>query len=464
MTDRPAYTSRLPDRGNAGPSDGRARRLLGPLLALALGAAPFVTHPGSAQVVSEGRATGASPPAVFLDCQSWRNCDSDQFRTEIDFVNWVNDREDSDVHVIFTSTGMSGGGRYYEIEFIGRGDYDGIQDQLTFTEAGEDVTAEVMDGLARTLRFGLARFAIEAGMANDLSLLYEGEAVDSDWDEGEAGPGEQQATADPWDLWTFQARLSGDVDLRETETSTELEPRFDADRVSETWKLNFSLRMDFERESRELSDGREVRDDRDDWRLSALVVRSVGANFSVGVDADLRNSIRRNQHARIRMNPAIEYNYYPYEQASRRQFIAHYTVGMEHSNYMEETVYGVTEETLPMHRLGVQYRAREEWGDAGLGMEGFQYLHQGDFYSFGVNGRMSYRIFRGLELNVSGSVSQRNDNIHTPADAIDDEDILLGRQRLPSAYRYEASLGFSYRFGSSQANIVNNRFPGSVRW
>ena len=51
----------------------------------------------------------ARPPAVFLDCQSGPNCDQQQFRTEITFVNWARDRKDSNVHVIFTSQGMSGG-------------------------------------------------------------------------------------------------------------------------------------------------------------------------------------------------------------------------------------------------------------------------------------------------------------------------------------------------------------------
>lgn len=55
-----------------------------------------------------------------------------------------------------------------------------------------------------------------------------------------------------------------------------------------------------------------------------------------------------------------------------------------------------------------------------------------------------------------------NDNIHTPAEDIPDEDILLGRQSLPSSYRYEASEAFNYRFGSALANVVNTRFPRFV--
>ena len=55
-----------------------------------------------------------------------------------------------------------------------------------------------------------------------------------------------------------------------------------------------------------------------------------------------------NQKARLEIAPAVEYNYSAYADATRRQFIAHYSVGVEHSSYIEETVLGVEEETLPV--------------------------------------------------------------------------------------------------------------------
>jgi hypothetical protein len=409
---------------------------------------------------SGGTVNGANPrPAVFLDCQGGPNCNQSQFRSEITFVNWVRDRVDSDVHVIFTSQGMSGGNRQYTLDFVGLGAYAGINEQLTFMSSGQDVQAETMDGLARTFRLGLVRYALAAGLGPSLDVEFSGDpARVSDTAEGDS-------FFDPWNSWTFRLALSGDIDIQETRTSTRLNPQFNADRVTDEWKLNLESRLDIRRQRRDLADGRIVRDDRNDWRLSGLAVRSVGAHMGVGIDTDFRNSVQLNQSARMRISPAVEYNLYPYSEATRRQFIAHYSVGVEHSNYIEETVFGVNKETLPVHRLGVQYRAREQWGNAGVGIESNQYLQDGgSFYRLGVSGDLSYRILRGLEINLSGGASLVNDNIHTPAGDISDEDILLGRQSLPSGYQYEASLGLSYRWGSSFANIVNNRFPRSVRW
>lgn len=449
----------------------RARRRRSPSGALAactVAAATFVLLPPAhalAQLGSTGRVQSSEKPRVFLDCQDRRNCDFDHFRTEITFVDWVRDRTDADVHVIFTSTGTGGGGNRYTLDFVGRGELDRITDQLTYTSLGTDVRAEVVDGLARTLEIGLFRYAVQTGEGRNFELSYTG--VPGSQDEGgdldSGGRVGSTAYYDPWNSWTFRFGLSGNMTIRERSSNTRINPSISANRVTERWKTDLSIWTNLTRERRELSDGTEVRNDQDNWRTSALVVRSVTDHVSVGMDSGARNSVRNNQRARVRLQPAVEWNYYPYMQATRRQLIAHYSAGVEHTTYYEETVFGHEQQTIPLHRVAVQYRAREEWGNAGVGLETAQYLHDTGFYSFGLGGDLSFRVARGLELNVSGSAAFINDNIHIPASDFSDEDILLGRVSLPSSYEYEASVGFNYRWGSATANVVNNRFPGSVR-
>jgi hypothetical protein len=446
-------------RSGSHPDAGTSGFALLATLTLLFLATPLAVH---AQLQSDARAGSRVLPRVFLDCQDRPNCNSDHFRTEIQFVNWVRDRADSDVHVIFTSTGLSDGGRQYAIDFVGRRDLEGLNDEFTYTSSGTDVQSEVMDGLTQTLGFGLIRYAVETGAARHLVLAWEGPEGNGTDNAADAENGEEEFY-DPWNYWTFRFGLSGNMDLSENRTNARLNPSMGADRVTAGWKINTSFWMDMRRDRRTLSDGREFRNDRNNWRSSVLVVRSVTPHMSVGIDASARNSIQNNQRTRVSMAPAVEYNYYPYEQANRRQFIAHWAAGVEYSDYYEETTFGTTRETLPQHRMGVQYRAREQWGNAGVGIDTSQYLHDLGLYSFGFSGDLSYRVTRGLELNISGGASFVNDNIHTPAEAIDDEDIISGRQAMPSSYEYQASVGFNYRWGSSFANIVNNRFPRSVR-
>jgi hypothetical protein len=432
------------------------RTLIAAVFTLALAAVP-----SEAQLTSEARSIQERMPSVFLDCQSRRNCDFDHFRTEIRFVNWVRDRADADVHVIFTTQGAGGGGMQYSLDFIGRRDMRGIDDALTYTSDGSDVQAEVRDGLTQTLKLGLLRYGVETGQGRHFAIDFRG---NSNGGSGNGRNGEEQdGFYDPWDHWSFRVAVSGNMDLQETRTDSRINPSFSADRVTMDWKVNTRVWANLRRDRRELADGTQVNNDANTWRVNALVVRSVSNHISVGMDAGGRNSVSDNQRGRVRLAPAVEYNYYPYEQATRRQFIAHYQMGMEHSNYYQETIFGVRDETVPVHQFAVQYRAREQWGNAGVGFQSSQYLHDGGLYNVGLSGEVSYRVLRGLELNVAAGAAWVNDNIHTPAAAIPDEDILLGRQTLPSGYEYQASLGLSYRFGSSVANVVNTRFPGFVR-
>jgi hypothetical protein len=188
------------------------------------------------------------------------------------------------------------------------------------------------------------------------------------------------------------------------------------------------------------------------------VVRSASNHLSFGLAFEGESSVSENQHARLELAPAVEYNYFPYTVANRRQLTVQYSGGMQYSNYREETIFNVSSELRPQHEISARYNAREAWGSAGLGLSYSQYLHDLGLYRAGMNGNLDLRITRGLELNLSGSTSWVNDEIHIPLSDISDEDILLGRQNLPSSYRYGARVGLSYRWGSPFTNIVNTRF------
>jgi hypothetical protein len=105
----------------------------------------------------------------------------------------------------------------------------------------------------------------------------------------------------------------------------------------------------------------------------------------------------------------------------------------------------------------------EGWGNAGVTLTGSQYLHESGLYSASLSGNLSFRVFRGLELNLNASGELIEDQIHIQASAFSEDEILLGTIQLPTSYSYRGSVGITYRWGSSFSNIVNTRFPGSVR-
>lgn len=328
-----------------------------------------------------------------------------------------------------------------------------IVDTLSYTSSGSDVFTETRDGVTHILRLGLVRYAIASGLASAFDLDYE----------APGGAGNVSAVAgavqrDPWNFWTFQVGLSGNLDLRETSTNIQFSPSVSADRVTDAWKIGFEAALRAQRNRRELSGGREVRDDRDEWDLEGLIVKSISNHVSVGFDFSGASSVAANQNARIAVEPAIEYNYFPYSMSNRRQLTVQYSAGGEYSNYSEETIFNVTSELRPKHELSARYSAREGWGNAGFGASYSQYLHDLGLYRASLNGNLTFRITRGLDLTLSGSSAWVNNEIHIPLSDISDEDILLGRQNLPSSYRYTGRVGLSYRWGSAFTNVVNTRF------
>src|SRR5678816_1484862 len=68
---------------------------------------------------------------IFIDCKSW-SCPFDFIRSEIKFVDFVNDRFAADVFVLLTSVTTGGGGQEYKIYFEGLEKYKSLTDTLIY--------------------------------------------------------------------------------------------------------------------------------------------------------------------------------------------------------------------------------------------------------------------------------------------------------------------------------------------
>ena len=71
---------------------------------------------------------------------------------------------------------------------------------------------------------------------------------------------------------------------------------------------------------------------------------------------------------------------------------------------------------------------------------------------------MNFRITRGLNVGVNGSVARIKDQISLLRGDISDADILVRRRQLGTDYRYNMRFNLTYRFGSIFNNVVNPRF------
>ena len=127
-------------------------------------------------------------------------------------------------------------------------------------------------------------------------------------------------------------------------------------------------------------------------------------------------------------------------------------------NYAEETIFNVTEETLYDQNLNATLDLIQSWGSVRVSLETSVLLNDLSENRITFSGGSDWRVFRGFSLLVLGSIARIADQRSIPLGGTTDEDILLRRRELLTAFSYSVSLGLSYTFGSIFANVVNPRF------
>ena len=393
---------------------------------------------------------GAAQPRLrlFLDCD---HCDRQYLRSEITVVDWVTDKEASDLHLIVTFLQTGSGGYEVALEFIGRGALDGLTDRHTYSTSPDASSDEFRAELARVMRLGLVRYLLATGRGRGL-ILGAGDG------EGGAAADVEAPTNDPWNLWVFNIKLDGQYDAESQESGTELEIEGNADRVTEDWKIHLELKNTIDRNSYELDDGDTFSTNKDRWFAYGQVVRSLGANWSFGLSGSGRSNPTENIDLRIRVAPAIEYDLFPYAMAHRRRMILRYTFGVSAYDYVEETVYGELKETRFDHQLQVAYRTKETWGDANLTGTAEAYAHDLSQNRLSIKGGIDIRLFKGLSLDVSSSYSKVKNQITLPKGDATDEEVFLRLRQRATDYKAQVKVGLSYTFGSFLNSIVNPRF------
>jgi hypothetical protein len=420
-------------------------------MVVGLAAALFVATPAP----SSGQA-GPGRPRIFLDCNA-PNCNGQYFRTEINWVNWVNDRSVADVHVIVGSLQTGAGGREYQLDFLGVDAAEAYTDQLRYNQLATDTQRESLDGLTHTLGLGIANWANTHGYRGLVTLR--GPDPELGGTQGTRRVVSREEVDDPWDLWVFRINGNGNRSDEETRTSTRLNGGFNASRVTPTWKLNFNVFGNHLRERRELSSGT-FRTIQTDWNFNQLIAYSIADHWSVGLTGRVGRQHQFNRELQAQVQPALEFSFFPYEEATRRSLTAFYSIGPAYQDYFEETIYEKNFETRFAHSIDINFSSRQTWGDAGFSIRASHYLHDFDLYNRSLQGDINYRITRGLSVFAQGNVAWVKDQIYLSASGTTDEEALLNLRRQATDRESSFSLGLQFQFGSIFNNVVNNRFTG----
>jgi hypothetical protein len=224
--------------------------------------------------------------------------------------------------------------------------------------------------------------------------------------------------------------------------------------------MSFNGNANYRHEERDLSEGGTYTIDRRDWSVTQLVVHSIADHWSVGFRSESRRLESVNQKLRFEITPALEYSFFPYEDATRRSLTAFYQIGPAYRRYFKPTAFDELAETRWEQALELELSLRQTWGDAGITARGSHFLHDTGLYNVSVRGNVNYRIARGFSVNARGDVAWVNDQIYLSAEDATTEEELLDLVRRAQDFNYGIQIGLSVQFGSIFNNVVNNRFNG----
>ena len=427
-------------------------------VALLLGQAELVrAEYGSSSRASDGQSEASTPSGddalrVFLDCG---RCDRDFLRRELLFVNYVRDRPDAQVHVLVTFEGTGGGGAAWTLDFYGLEEFVGLDDQLMFYTSQDDTDDSRRRALARTLSLGLVRYAMRTALGQQLQVVARPNGLFGGSEVSNAQPED-----DPWNFWAFRTRFNMSAEAEERDSERRFYGALSANRTTEAWKIRLGINTSYREDTFELNDSSYTNIRRNN-SLDARFIKSVGEHVGFGFGGSAITSTYRNQDLTMRVAPAIEYNFFPYSESTRRQFTLGYTAGYNDFRYEEETIFGQLLEKRINHTMLSTYEVNEPWGESEFTAEFSQFLDDPSQRRLVLYGEIDIRLFRGFFLNMEGHSSLIRDQIYLARRTATDSEILVRQRQLATDYEWEFRVGFTYSFGSIFNNVVNSRFAGS---
>ncbi len=252
--------------------------------------------------------------------------------------------------------------------------------------------------------------------------------------------------------------MSGNFSGEQSRSTSSLYGSVSANRTTEKWKLSFGLSAQYSHTVQTIAADTTISTNTHSESFGSLTVRSLGSHWAAGLRTAVSASTYYNQTIDVRILPAVEYNVFPYAEATRHTLTIQYALGFEAVRFREETLYLKTSQVVPLHTLRALYNASQPWGAANASISASQYLHDPSKMSLGLSGNLDLRVFRGLSLGVHASVSFIHDQLYLPLAGATPDEVLLNLRQLATSYSYYSAIGVSYTFGSIYNNVVNPRF------
>jgi hypothetical protein len=386
--------------------------------------------------------------SVFLDTENW--FDQDFVRQQIPVVNYVRDREQADVHIIVTRHNAGTAGTNYAISFIGNRAFLGRNNEFTYWAPATNSSDNTRRGYTNILKIGLVPYLSSTSMIDRVLVDFSMDPKD-DLEKDEA-----TGETDPWNSWVFELYGGGNFGKEEKISHYSFRTGFYADRITTEWKIRLRPYFNFNNRTYVTSEGNIVNSTHRHG-YSAYVVKSLSDHWSVGIFSSGLSSTFHNLDFNADLVPALEWSFFPYDEATRRSVTLAYRIGYGYNNYMETTIFNKDEEWIWAQSLEATVRFQQPWGNVMAGLTGSNFFNDLSKNRAQIYTSLNLRIFQGFSLNFYGNYEIINDLIAIPAGDRTLEEILLARSQQATRYNISGSIGLSYTFGSRYSAAFNPR-------
>ncbi len=385
---------------------------------------------------------------VFLDAPWW--LDHDFIREQIPVVSYVRDKEVSDIHIMMTRHGAGSAGTNYSISFIGGRGFKGTDYDLTYWAPSTNSSDDTRRGYTNMIKIGLVQYLATTRFVNRIIVNYEYD------DQAIISENDFEPETDPWNSWVFEVYGGGNFRKEERQSNVSSRFGFFADRITEEWKIRFRPLFNFSKRTY-ITDDDTIISTSHRHGHTAYVVKSLDDHWSVGIFNSSLSSTFHNMKFETGLTPAVEYSYFPYNEATRRSVTLAYRMGLEFRNYIETTIFAKDREFLWSQSLQATAHFRQPWGNFRAGISGSHYFHDLSINRANVFANVSVRIFQGFSISFNTNLNLINDLIAIPAGDLSIEEILLEQRQQATSYNISGSIGLTYTFGSDFSAAFNPR-------
>jgi hypothetical protein len=404
---------------------------------------PFLSQSLFAQQnISDSDTLRKGAVKIFLDCQS---CDMNYTREQITFANFVRDVKEAQVFILITEQRAGSGGIQYTFTYQGLQIFKGINDTLVYTTNPDETSTIVREKKTNMLQMGLMKYVARTPLFNEIEINHNAEL-------------QQEEVIDKWNYWVFALSTQPQFQAEESDKQFDIRNSLNISKVTPDIKIELEMDQNYSQRRVLDDEGGDTTYVTSEIQGDNLFVKSLGEHWSAGVKWNIGTSTRENYNLRNDFLPSLEYDLFPYSEATHRQLRFLYSAGVQYNNYIDSTIYNKVEETLFKQELNIAFQIQERWGSVNLALLGSTYFNDFSKNRLELSTTLNLRIFKGLTLQVSGAVAYINDQINLRKGGVSDADRLLQLRELSTQYRIQGGIGLTYTFGSIYNNVVNPRF------